>query len=639
MITTTNGTTCRIVDTRYDRVVCLTDPALSPAAAATGSSGSVSGSIPGVGTVWPGGLVVGPRGWIYDVFVNNRTNTLTPAQLSQAASWSVTAPTYNGTRWLFTDVFQGRNDSTSNHVSRALGFFMAPKTGSYRFTLIGDDLYQLQGMYHNGTAWRLDNLVGTPSPIWSYCAMYEWGCVKSACGSGQCTSGAVSLQAGQPLLLAVKQWNGQSIGSWQVGVRIPSSDPGFFSIAEVQQVTIPYTPVPHSQTLSVLFRPPADAGLDVVITVDPNAAAAATAVGAAAPGLNGVLAVLNSPRIGVNITVRGVQIPAFNPNISASALQSSINSALRAGISNSSRLGVEIKTNTDLGTLTYRLLTNRTAFPDDLMSSDVTAQIVVLPDQANATSAGSGSTGTSDGSGDLRSLQYCLQRSTEPRTVNYTNADGTISSMVVYEDVWENVTVISSNSSSNGTAAAAGPAIVAANQSLAGISISVLEVPGYMISGGKPQGVWQLLLGANTDGAIDLSWDVTSSNLLTALRVLQSSVSVRCRDPALSDNCAWREGTLTGRSWVIYWPVGSQDNVTHFSAQPKPGGYAPDNMVTSSGLYTLAQPPLLGGLVVGFDVYCDTVNISVTDTAYGAANKLNSLPGIQGGYWVCHSTA
>ena len=46
--------------------------------------------------------------------------------------------------------------------------------------------------------------------------MYEWACVKSACNSGQCTSGAVALQAGQPLLLAVKHWNGQSIGSWQV---------------------------------------------------------------------------------------------------------------------------------------------------------------------------------------------------------------------------------------------------------------------------------------------------------------------------------------------------------------------------------------------------------------------------------------
>lgn len=53
-------------------------------------------------------------------------------------------------------------------------------------------------------------------------------------------------------------------------------------------------------------------------------------------------------------------------------------------------------------------------------------------------------------------------------------------------------------------------------------------------------------------------------------------------------------------------------------------------MVTSSGLNTLAQPPLSGGVVVGYGNYCDTANISVTDTTYGVANKLNSLPGVQG---------
>lgn len=107
-----------------------------------------------------------------------RTATMNPTQLTQAAKWSVTAPTYNGSRWIFTDLLGGRNYSTSYHVSRALGFFVAPKTGSYKFTLIGDDLYQLQGMYHNvrccyvvlenkrlilcASWWDLDGEIGWP---------------------------------------------------------------------------------------------------------------------------------------------------------------------------------------------------------------------------------------------------------------------------------------------------------------------------------------------------------------------------------------------------------------------------------------------------------------------------------------------
>jgi hypothetical protein len=96
------------------------------------------------------------------------------------------------------------------------------------------------------------------------------------------------------------------------------------------------------------------------------------------------------------------------------------------------------------------------------------------------------------------------------------------------------------------------------------------------------------------------------------------------------ENCIWRDGHLTGRSWIIYWPVEAQDDVTHFTANPKPGGYAPDYMLTSSGLLNLASPPLSGSVAVGFGAYCDTVELGVGESAYGLANKLNSLPGMKG---------
>jgi hypothetical protein len=30
-----------------------------------------------------------------------------------------------------------------------LGFFIAPRAGAYSFSMIGDDLFQLQGTWHN----------------------------------------------------------------------------------------------------------------------------------------------------------------------------------------------------------------------------------------------------------------------------------------------------------------------------------------------------------------------------------------------------------------------------------------------------------------------------------------------------------
>lgn len=67
-IMTTNGTKCRIIESSYNKILCVTEPAQ----AGTNSSGSRVGVPPGVGVVWPGGLLVGPRGWVYDIFVNNR---------------------------------------------------------------------------------------------------------------------------------------------------------------------------------------------------------------------------------------------------------------------------------------------------------------------------------------------------------------------------------------------------------------------------------------------------------------------------------------------------------------------------------------------------------------------------------------
>lgn len=81
---------------------------------------------------------------------------MSAAQLTQAAQWSVAAAAAANST-IFTDRFEGRNYSKPYHVSRGLGFFIAPKTGSYKFTMIGDDMYQLQGMYHNvSAAWPLE---------------------------------------------------------------------------------------------------------------------------------------------------------------------------------------------------------------------------------------------------------------------------------------------------------------------------------------------------------------------------------------------------------------------------------------------------------------------------------------------------
>jgi hypothetical protein len=77
--------------------------------------------------------------------------------------------------------------------------------------------------------------------------------------------------------------------------------------------------------------------------------------------------------------------------------------------------------------------------------------------------------------------------------------------------------------------------------------------------------------------------------------------------------------------------------VTHFAANPKPGGYAPDYMMTSSGLLNLASPPLSGSVTVDFGAYCDEVELGVAESAYGLANKLNSLPGIKGGHLLLYN--
>lgn len=92
----------------------------------------------------------------------------------------------------------------------------------------------------------------------------------------------------------------------QLGVRVPSSAPGFFSIREVQRITLAYTPRAHAQLLRVMYRRSADAGTDVVLRVAPSVTAAAAAVDGsdavpAAGGPAGPLAVLNDPRIGARL--------------------------------------------------------------------------------------------------------------------------------------------------------------------------------------------------------------------------------------------------------------------------------------------------------------------------------------------------
>jgi hypothetical protein len=89
---------------------------------------------------------------------------------------------------------------------------------------------------------------------------------------------------------------------------VPSTVPGFFSIREVQKVTIPYTARSHSQLVKVLFRQAADAGTEVTISLAAEGAeaglgAASAGVGSVAGGSGGgdlsrLTSRLSDPRIG-----------------------------------------------------------------------------------------------------------------------------------------------------------------------------------------------------------------------------------------------------------------------------------------------------------------------------------------------------
>jgi hypothetical protein len=205
---------------------------------------------------------------------------------------------------------------------------------------------------------------------------------------------------------------------------------------------------------------------------------------------------------GVNLTIRGSQLPTFPPNISATALQTAISKAL-----NRSALGVEIIQNPAAGTLTYRLLTNRTAFPDDLSPADISLQLVVMPNVCGSTtgsSSTSGSTSGSTGSAVLISSSTtsytCLKLGTEARVVNFTNADGSSSSMTVYEEVWQNITItdnsssiIAANASANSDAGDSAAAAAAADV-MDGLSVEVSQQLEPPPPGGSPRGAWQLQL-------------------------------------------------------------------------------------------------------------------------------------------------
>jgi hypothetical protein len=210
---------------------------------------------------------------------------------------------------------------------------------------------------------------------------------------------------------------------------------------------------------------------------------------------------------GVNLTIKGAQLATFPLSISASNLQAAITKAL-----NGSAVGVEVIQNPAAGTLTYRLLTNRTAFPDDLSPADISVQLVVLPASNSASGSTNGSTtGSTSGSsstGDSNGTSpTCLKLVAEARTVTYINADGTNSSMTVFEEVWQNITVTthsSSNISRDLTANASllladdGTALNAAAEDdadvLAGLSIEVSQPLEPPPPGGQPRGAWQLRL-------------------------------------------------------------------------------------------------------------------------------------------------
>lgn len=208
---------------------------------------------------------------------------------------------------------------------------------------------------------------------------------------------------------------------------------------------------------------------------------------------------------GVNLTIRGVMIPVFAPNITATALQGLINTALKNGINPTAQLGVEVIPNPAAAALTYRLLTNRTAFVDDLSPSDIVAELVVLPELQPAPPATNGPSAPSSSSNDPG---YCLQRSNKPKNVTYTNADGTTGTIVVHEEVWENVTVAgSSNSdSSSGDASVTVDATALSDETppavedkLSGISISVSEPLEPPPVGGQAQGLWQIMLEGRSE--------------------------------------------------------------------------------------------------------------------------------------------
>jgi hypothetical protein len=81
-ITTADGSPCRVISSDYSSIRCITSPA-SPEVpdqvlsgnvefTAGGSEADAAEQPPGVGVEWPGGLMVGPRGWVYDVFTNDK---------------------------------------------------------------------------------------------------------------------------------------------------------------------------------------------------------------------------------------------------------------------------------------------------------------------------------------------------------------------------------------------------------------------------------------------------------------------------------------------------------------------------------------------------------------------------------------
>jgi hypothetical protein len=173
------------------------------------------------------------------------------------------------------------------------------------------------------------------------------------------------------------------------------------------------------------------------------------------------------------LTINTIPIPTFPANSTAAALQQLLVSSLKALVAVEKTVAVEA------GGIVFRLLTNRTAFPDDLA---VTAALVVLPDING--SSGSGSSGSGSSSTEAAEDYTCLRKTTAARNFSYTNVDGSTKNMIVYDEVWENVTVGMTVSNVSTTETSSSNGSTSSNSSSVITSFNILPEGG--VAGATP---------------------------------------------------------------------------------------------------------------------------------------------------------